>query len=58
MGSLQFDDDSEENTKDLRFSRVSSSESYRESVSGLKWLCYPGEALKGCLNHILAEDIR
>lgn len=51
--AIQFDDDAEEHTEDLRFSRLSSNEAFGESVPGLTWTCYPGVAtLAGILGRL------
>jgi len=47
MDSLTLDEEAEESTTDLRFSRVSSSEAFSESVFGLQWSCYPGTVSTG-----------
>lgn len=45
MDDLQFDEETEESTRDRRFSRISSYQTFSESVPGLEWICYPGVRL-------------
>lgn len=43
MDTVKFvDDETEETTDDLRFSRVSSVEAFSEDVDVLDWVAYPG----------------